>query len=103
MSSVLFIIRAPRKQLGGTGWFNVLSCLYLQESSQQRRANLASLYEYMQGCSKELVYLSGQQDRILQRDWSDLMADPPSVRMEYEVSFIPNMLTCSGLKVFLNL
>lgn len=58
----------------------------LQESSQQRRSNLASLYEYMQSCSKELVYLSGQQERILQRDWSDLMADPPSVRMEYEVS-----------------
>lgn len=57
----------------------------LQESSQQRRGNLASLYEYMQSCSKELVYLSGQQDRILQRDWSDLMVDPPSVRMEYEV------------------
>lgn len=61
-----------------------LACV-LQESSQQRRSNLASLYEYMQSCSKELVYLSGQQERILQRDWSDLMVDPPSVRMEYEV------------------
>uniref|UniRef100_A0A4W6BNQ2 Envoplakin b n=1 Tax=Lates calcarifer TaxID=8187 RepID=A0A4W6BNQ2_LATCA len=54
------------------------------ESSQRRRSYLASLYEYMQGCSKELVYLSGQQDRILQRDWSDRMVDPPGVRMEYE-------------------
>lgn len=61
-----------------------LACV-LQESSQQRHSNLASLYEYMQSCSKELVYLSGQQERILQRDWSDLMVDPPSVRMEYEV------------------
>uniref|UniRef100_A0A3Q3Q455 Uncharacterized protein n=1 Tax=Monopterus albus TaxID=43700 RepID=A0A3Q3Q455_MONAL len=49
-----------------------------------RRSHLASLYEYMQSCSKEMVYLSGQQERILQRDWSDRMADPPSVRMEYE-------------------
>lgn len=57
----------------------------LQESSQQRRNHLASLYEYMQSCSKELVYLSGQQERILQRDWSDRMVDPPGVRMEYEV------------------
>lgn len=57
----------------------------LQEKSQQRRSYLASLYEYMQSCSKELIYLSGQQDRIIQRDWSDLMVDPPSVRMEYEV------------------
>ncbi|XP_068606002.1 envoplakin [Brachionichthys hirsutus] len=56
----------------------------LFESSQQRRSQLTSLYEYMQNCSKELAYLSGQQERILQRDWSDLMSDPPSVRMEYE-------------------
>ncbi|XP_042249882.1 envoplakin [Thunnus maccoyii] len=56
----------------------------LLESSQQRRSHLASLYEYMQSCSKELVYLSGQQERILQRDWSDQMADPPGIRMEYE-------------------
>lgn len=64
-----------------------LTCVLcvLQESSKQRRAHLASLYEYMQSCSKELVYLSGQQDRILQRDWSDRMVDPPGVRMEYEV------------------
>lgn len=58
---------------------------FLQDKSQQRRKHLASLYDYMQGCSKELSYLSGQQERILQRDWSDLMVDPPSVRMEYEV------------------
>ncbi|KAF7220666.1 envoplakin [Nothobranchius furzeri] len=56
----------------------------LLESSRRRSNNLASLYEYMQSCSKELAYLSGQQDRILQRDWSDLMADPSGVRMEYE-------------------
>uniref|UniRef100_A0A3Q3WJ87 Uncharacterized protein n=1 Tax=Mola mola TaxID=94237 RepID=A0A3Q3WJ87_MOLML len=53
-------------------------------SSLQRRSNLASLYEYLQSCSKERIYLSGQQDRIVQRDWSDLMVDPQSVRMEYE-------------------
>ncbi|XP_077590836.1 envoplakin-like [Stigmatopora nigra] len=56
----------------------------LLESSIKRRNHLASLYEYMQSCRKELDYLSQQQDRILQRDWSDRMADPPSVRMEYE-------------------
>lgn len=56
----------------------------LLEKSQQRRKHLASLYDYMQACSRELSYLSGQQERILQRDWSDLMVDPPSVRVEYE-------------------
>uniref|UniRef100_A0A7N6BLL2 Desmoplakin SH3 domain-containing protein n=1 Tax=Anabas testudineus TaxID=64144 RepID=A0A7N6BLL2_ANATE len=56
----------------------------LLESSKRRRSHLASLYEYMQSCSKELVYLSGQQERVLQRDWSDRMVDPRGVRMEYE-------------------
>ncbi|XP_049601866.1 envoplakin [Syngnathus scovelli] len=56
----------------------------LLESSKMRRKHLASLYEYMQSCRKELDYLSQQKDRILQRDWSDRMVDPPSVRMEYE-------------------
>lgn len=64
-------------------WHAVL-CV-LQESSQQRRGHLASLYDYMQSCTKELVYLSGQQERILQRDWSDRMVDPSGIRMEYEV------------------
>ncbi|KAM6967033.1 envoplakin [Tautogolabrus adspersus] len=56
----------------------------LYESSQKRKNHLTSLYEYMQSCNKELGYLSGQQERILQRDWSDRMADPRGVRMEYE-------------------
>ncbi|XP_077412972.1 envoplakin-like [Vanacampus margaritifer] len=56
----------------------------LLESSRKRRTHLASLYEYMQSCRKELDYLSQQKERILQRDWSDRMVDPPSVRMEYE-------------------
>ncbi|KAI3360147.1 hypothetical protein L3Q82_014464, partial [Scortum barcoo] len=56
----------------------------LFESSERRRGHLASLYEYLQSCSKELVYLSGQQERIIQRDWSDRMVDPAGVRMEYE-------------------
>ncbi|KAM4717678.1 envoplakin-like isoform 2-T2 [Anableps anableps] len=54
------------------------------ESSKLRRKHLASLYEYMQSCTKELVYLSGQQERIINRDWSDRMVDPSGVRMEYE-------------------
>uniref|UniRef100_A0A3B4A4J5 Uncharacterized protein n=1 Tax=Periophthalmus magnuspinnatus TaxID=409849 RepID=A0A3B4A4J5_9GOBI len=57
-----------------------------QSRSVQRRTHLSSLYEYMQSCSKELVYLSSQQDRILNRDWSDRMVDPAGVRTEYEVS-----------------
>lgn len=56
-----------------------------QESSQKRRNYLASLYDYLQSCSKELVFLSDQQEKILQRDWSDRMVDPPGVRMAYEV------------------
>uniref|UniRef100_A0A8C7G8Q2 Envoplakin-like n=1 Tax=Oncorhynchus kisutch TaxID=8019 RepID=A0A8C7G8Q2_ONCKI len=56
----------------------------LLEASLWRHRYLASLYDYMQGCSKELVYLSEYQERILRKDWSDRMLDPPGVRMEYE-------------------
>uniref|UniRef100_A0A3Q3N8D0 Envoplakin-like n=1 Tax=Labrus bergylta TaxID=56723 RepID=A0A3Q3N8D0_9LABR len=73
-------------------------CVYLslQESSQKRKNHLASLYDYMQSCNKELGYLSGQQDRILKRDWSDRMVDPRGVRMEYEVSWsvVMSLMLC---------
>uniref|UniRef100_A0A8D0CT75 Envoplakin b n=1 Tax=Sander lucioperca TaxID=283035 RepID=A0A8D0CT75_SANLU len=69
----------------GYAYVMCASCMcVLQEASQQRRNHLASLYEYLHSCNKELVYLSGQQERILQRDWSDRMVDPSGVRMEYE-------------------
>lgn len=58
---------------------------FLQESSKLRQKHLASLYEYLQKCTKELVYLSGQQEKIMHRDWSDRMVDPAGVRTEYEV------------------
>ncbi|KAM3863826.1 envoplakin [Diretmus argenteus] len=56
----------------------------LLKHSQLRNSCLASLYEYMQSCCKELGYLSDQQDKILEKDWSDHMIDPPGVRMAYE-------------------
>ncbi|XP_014329300.1 envoplakin-like [Xiphophorus maculatus] len=66
--------------------YNAFKEKYAQvlESSRLRRKHLASLYEYMQSCTKELVYLSGQQERIINRDWSDRMVDPSGVRTEYE-------------------
>uniref|UniRef100_A0A2K5YV30 Envoplakin n=1 Tax=Mandrillus leucophaeus TaxID=9568 RepID=A0A2K5YV30_MANLE len=36
------------------------------------------------GCTRQLNVLAEQQRRILQQDWSDLMADPAGVRREYE-------------------
>uniref|UniRef100_A0A2K6UDH5 Envoplakin n=1 Tax=Saimiri boliviensis boliviensis TaxID=39432 RepID=A0A2K6UDH5_SAIBB len=36
------------------------------------------------GCTRQLSALGEQQRRILQQDWSDLMADPAGVRREYE-------------------
>ncbi|TRY95699.1 hypothetical protein DNTS_022110 [Danionella cerebrum] len=56
----------------------------LLSSSTQRRMHLASLYELMQGCTRELQYLSEQQQKILHRDWSDRIIDSAGVRMEYE-------------------
>uniref|UniRef100_H2PUK8 Envoplakin like n=1 Tax=Pongo abelii TaxID=9601 RepID=H2PUK8_PONAB len=38
----------------------------------------------LQGCTRQLSALAEQQRRILQQDWSDLMADPAGVRREYE-------------------
>uniref|UniRef100_A0A672QIU1 Envoplakin-like n=1 Tax=Sinocyclocheilus grahami TaxID=75366 RepID=A0A672QIU1_SINGR len=57
----------------------------LLEASEQRRQHLASLYEFMHSCSKELLYLSEQQHKIISRDWSERMIDSAGVRMDYEV------------------
>lgn len=56
----------------------------LLDNSKWRRHHLNNLYEYMLACKKEGKYLSEEQDKILQQDWSDRMLDPPSVRREYE-------------------
>uniref|UniRef100_A0A673IWQ2 Envoplakin-like n=1 Tax=Sinocyclocheilus rhinocerous TaxID=307959 RepID=A0A673IWQ2_9TELE len=56
----------------------------LLEASEQRRQHLASLYEFMHSCSKELLYLSEQQHKIISRDWSERMIDSAGVRMDYE-------------------
>ncbi|KAF0037588.1 hypothetical protein F2P81_010462 [Scophthalmus maximus] len=54
------------------------------ENSKWRRHYLNSLYEYMQGCTKELAFLGEEQDKIKRQDWSDRMVDPPDVRRQYE-------------------
>uniref|UniRef100_A0A2K6EUW6 Envoplakin n=1 Tax=Propithecus coquereli TaxID=379532 RepID=A0A2K6EUW6_PROCO len=36
------------------------------------------------GCTRQLSALAEQQRRIVQQDWSDLMADPAGVQLEYE-------------------
>ncbi|XP_070770595.1 envoplakin a [Enoplosus armatus] len=56
----------------------------LLDNSKWRRHYLNSLYEYMQGCNKELGFLGEEQDKIKQQDWSDRMVDPPDVRRQYE-------------------
>ncbi|XP_007252199.3 envoplakin a [Astyanax mexicanus] len=56
----------------------------LLDNSKWRRHYLNSLYDYMQGCTKEVSYLGDEQAKILQQDWSDRMVDPPDVRRRYE-------------------
>ncbi|KAJ8363564.1 hypothetical protein SKAU_G00123950 [Synaphobranchus kaupii] len=56
----------------------------LLDNSKWRRQYLSSLYDYMQGCNKELSYLNDEQTKILKEDWSDRMVDPPDVRRQYE-------------------
>ncbi|XP_061534705.1 envoplakin a [Phycodurus eques] len=56
----------------------------LLETSKWRGHYLNSLYEYMQGCNKELTFLGEEQDKIKKEDWSDRMVDPSDVRRQYE-------------------
>ncbi|KFV60011.1 Envoplakin, partial [Tyto alba] len=56
----------------------------LLKASIWRGQSLGSLYHHLQGCTKELSYLTDQQTRILKQDWSDQMMDVQSVRREYE-------------------
>lgn len=57
----------------------------LLDNSKWRRHYLNSLYEYMQGCTKEVSYLGDEQAKILQQDWSDRMVDPIDIRRQYEI------------------
>uniref|UniRef100_A0A8C3CVK0 Envoplakin n=1 Tax=Cairina moschata TaxID=8855 RepID=A0A8C3CVK0_CAIMO len=61
-----------------------LSSVHGQKASIWRGQSLGSLYHHLQGCTKELGYLTEQQTRILKQDWSDQMLDVQSVRREYE-------------------
>nr|XP_011718215.1 envoplakin isoform X3 [Macaca nemestrina] len=54
------------------------------KAASWRGQSLGSLYTHLQGCTRQLNVLAEQQRRILQQDWSDLMADPAGVRREYE-------------------
>ncbi|XP_074870273.1 envoplakin isoform X1 [Carettochelys insculpta] len=56
----------------------------LLKASVGRGQSLGSLYHHLQCCTKELGYLTDQQNKILKQDWSDQMADLPGVRQEYE-------------------
>ncbi|XP_036392249.1 envoplakin a [Megalops cyprinoides] len=56
----------------------------LLDNSKWRRQYLGSLYDFMQGCNKELTYLGEEQAKIVKRDWSDRIADAPDVRRQYE-------------------
>ncbi|XP_061472238.1 envoplakin isoform X2 [Rhineura floridana] len=56
----------------------------LLKASIWRCQSLGSIYTHLQGCTKELGYLTEQQNKILKQDWSDQMIAPQSVRREYE-------------------
>lgn len=72
-----------------------LSRVHEQKASIWRGQSLGSLYHHLQGCTKELGYLTDQQTKILKQDWSDQMVDVQSVRREYEVSSW-GMAACPG-------
>uniref|UniRef100_A0A8C0UUL8 Envoplakin n=1 Tax=Cyanistes caeruleus TaxID=156563 RepID=A0A8C0UUL8_CYACU len=67
-----------------SGVRNPLQYKDLLKASIWRGQSLGSLYHHLQGCTKELGYLTEQQTKILKQDWSDQMMDVQSVRREYE-------------------
>ncbi|XP_041433928.1 envoplakin [Xenopus laevis] len=56
----------------------------LQEESTWRSRHLGSLYNHLHGCTKELMFLSEEQNKILRKDWSDQIPDLPATRRQYE-------------------
>ncbi|XP_014844547.1 PREDICTED: envoplakin-like, partial [Poecilia mexicana] len=56
----------------------------LLDDSKWRRHYLNSLYDYMQGCSRQLNFLREEQEKIKKQDWSDQMLHPPDIRRHYE-------------------
>lgn len=76
---------------------NAVSPVCVQKASIWRGQSLGSLYHHLQGCTKELGYLTDQQTRILKQDWSDQMMDVQSVRREYEVSS-QGLAVCPGCR-----
>ncbi|XP_073727004.1 envoplakin a isoform X1 [Misgurnus anguillicaudatus] len=56
----------------------------LLDNSKWRRHYLNSLYDYMQDCEKEVTYMKDEQNKIINQDWSDQMANHADVRRQYE-------------------
>uniref|UniRef100_A0A8B9YI29 Envoplakin n=1 Tax=Bos mutus grunniens TaxID=30521 RepID=A0A8B9YI29_BOSMU len=54
------------------------------EGGLMARAEPGQPVHALQGCTRQLNALAQQQQRILQQDWSDHLADPAGVRREYE-------------------
>ncbi|XP_069510819.1 envoplakin [Ambystoma mexicanum] len=65
----------------------------LLEVATWRGRHLSSLYNHLHGSTKELMYLNEQQNKVLRQDWSDQIADPASVRLEYENFKTQDLLT----------
>uniref|UniRef100_UPI00398F6FEE envoplakin a n=1 Tax=Pristiophorus japonicus TaxID=55135 RepID=UPI00398F6FEE len=63
----------------------------LVDSSKMRGQQLDGLYDYMQSCTKQLVFMNDQQEKMLKEDWSDQMMEPEEARRQYE-SFKDNGL-----------
>uniref|UniRef100_A0A4W3GFJ2 Envoplakin a n=1 Tax=Callorhinchus milii TaxID=7868 RepID=A0A4W3GFJ2_CALMI len=63
----------------------------LQDQAKKRKQELNTVYDYIQGCSKQLMFLNEQEEKIQKLDWSDRMMNPEEVRRQYE-SFKKNGL-----------
>uniref|UniRef100_A0A8C5RCG8 Envoplakin n=1 Tax=Leptobrachium leishanense TaxID=445787 RepID=A0A8C5RCG8_9ANUR len=55
-----------------------------EEDYSWRGQHLSSLYNHLHGCTKELMFLNDEQNKVLKQDWSDTMPDLPGTRRQYE-------------------
>uniref|UniRef100_A0A4W3GGS0 Envoplakin a n=1 Tax=Callorhinchus milii TaxID=7868 RepID=A0A4W3GGS0_CALMI len=62
-----------------------------RDQAKKRKQELNTVYDYIQGCSKQLMFLNEQEEKIQKLDWSDRMMNPEEVRRQYE-SFKKNGL-----------
>uniref|UniRef100_A0A4W3GW75 Envoplakin a n=1 Tax=Callorhinchus milii TaxID=7868 RepID=A0A4W3GW75_CALMI len=84
-------VSSGAEQLPAAPYIYIKQYQNLQDQAKKRKQELNTVYDYIQGCSKQLMFLNEQEEKIQKLDWSDRMMNPEEVRRQYE-SFKKNGL-----------